>query len=664
MPRRPPGDTACAETLAVPAPGWHDVAMARDVSFFDHLGSLLAREREAEKARLAALAESLSLSEREEHGLSVLDLESIEEEVGLGGRYLLTLGRADRRPLPTRLHNGDLVAVLPRRAEVKEPARALISRATSTRIQLAFDRAPPPYVHEGLLRLDIVPNDVTYDRLRAGLQRIKSMDKGAERRKREVVLGNEPPRFDKPLEFEPTRPLNPEQLDAASRALAAEDFFLVHGPPGTGKSTVLAEIAAQAVAQGKRLLCTAASNAAVDHLLDLCLDKGLRAIRVGHPARVAARLQEHTLDIVVEDHPDRVVSRDLFEEAYDLLGYARRQRTQGRSRARFANARASSTEAKSMLDEARALEKKAVRAVLARADVVCVTLASLGSSVLASEEFDLALLDEATQATEPLALLGFLRAPKVILAGDPQQLPPTVLSQEAAKAGLGVSLFERLLKDHGEGVKRMLREQYRMNAAIMDFPSREMYGGELRAHPSVAERTLADVLTPGAEVDAPPVIYLDTAGKGFDEEVETTTRSLFNDGEAGLIEARVKALLALGLSPRELAVITPYSAQAHRLRERVEALHPDVEVDTVDAFQGREKDAILVSLTRSNGEGQLGFLTDLRRMNVALTRARRHLFVVGDSATLSGHPFYARFIEGTQATGAYRSAWEWPDAME
>jgi ATP-dependent RNA/DNA helicase IGHMBP2 len=651
-------------TLAVPASRWHDVPMARDVSFFDHLGSLLAREREAEKARLAALAESLSLSEREEHGLSVLDLESIEEEVGLGGRYLLTLGRADRRPLPTRLHNGDLVAVLPRRAEVKEPARALISRATSTRIQLAFDRAPPPYVHEGLLRLDIVPNDVTYDRLRAGLQRIKAMDKGAERRKREVVLGNEPPRFDKPLEFEPTRPLNPEQLDAASRALAAEDFFLVHGPPGTGKSTVLAEIAAQAVAQGKRLLCTAASNAAVDHLLGLCLDKGLRAIRVGHPARVAARLQEHTLDIVVEDHPDRVVSRDLFEEAYDLLGYARRQRTQGRSRARFANARASSTEAKSMLDEARALEKKAVRAVLARADVVCVTLASLGSSVLASEEFDLALLDEATQATEPLALLGFLRAPKVILAGDPQQLPPTVLSQEAAKAGLGVSLFERLLKDHGEGVKRMLREQYRMNAAIMDFPSREMYGGELRAHPSVADRTLADVLTPGAEVDAPPVIYLDTAGKGFDEEVETTTRSLFNDGEAGLIEARVKALLALGLSPRELAVITPYSAQAHRLRERVEALHPDVEVDTVDAFQGREKDAILVSLTRSNGEGQLGFLTDLRRMNVALTRARRHLFVVGDSATLSGHPFYARFIEGTQATGAWRSAWEWPDAME
>ncbi|HLL06195.1 MAG TPA: AAA domain-containing protein [Myxococcaceae bacterium] len=637
--------------------------MPRDVSFFDQLGRLLSLERDAERARTTALAQSLTLRERAEQGLSVLDLESIEEEVGLGGRILLTLARADRAPFPVPLHNGDLVAVMPRRAEVQEPARALISRATRTRLQLAFDRSPPPFLHEGLLRLDVVPNDVTYERVRAGLERMKALDKGAERRKREVVLGNEPPRFDKPRELEPTRPLNPEQQDAVARALAAEDFFLVHGPPGTGKSTVLAELAVQAVRRGERLLCTAASNAAVDHLLELCLNQGLRAIRVGHPARVAARLQEHTLDVVVEEHPDRILSRELFDEAFDLFGYARRQRTQGRSRERFSNARSSTTEAKSLMDEARKLERKAVRAVLERAQVVCVTLASLGSGVIAHEEFDLALIDEATQATEPLTLLGLLRAPKVVLAGDPKQLPPTILSQEAARAGLAVSLFERLLQDHGEGVKRMLREQYRMNTRIMEFPSREMYGGALRAHPSVADRTLAQVLTPGAEVDAPPVLFLDTAGKGFDEQVEETSQSLYNPGEADLIVARVKALLAAGLAARELAVITPYSAQAFHLRERVEALSPDVEVDTVDAFQGREKDAILVTLTRSNTEGQLGFLTDLRRINVALTRARRHLFVVGDSATLSSNAFYARLIEGTQAEGGYRSAWEWPDAL-
>ena len=635
--------------------------MPRDVSFFDQLGRLLALERDAERARSAERAQSMTLRERAEHGLSVLDLESIEEEVGLGGRILLTLARADRAPFPSPLNNGDLVAVMPRRAEVKEPARALVSRATRTRLQLAFDRSPPPFLHEGLLRLDVVPNDVTYERVRAGLERVKAMDKGLERRKREVLLGNEPPRFEKPKELEPSRPLNAEQLDAASRALASEDFFLVHGPPGTGKSTVLAEVAVQAVARGERLLCTAASNAAVDHLLELCLDQGLRALRVGHPARVAPRFQQHTLDIVVEEHPDRVLSRQLFDEAFDLFGYARRQRTQGRSHQRFSNARASSSEAKGLMDEARALERKAVRAVLGRAQVVCVTLASLQSGLLSHEEFDMALIDEATQATEPLTLLGFVRAPKVVLAGDPKQLPPTVLSQEAAKAGLGVSLFERLLQDHGEGVKQMLREQYRMNEPIMAFPSQEMYGGQLRAHPSVAHRTLADVLSAGAQVDAPPVLFLDTAGKGFDEQVEESTQSLFNPGEADLIVARVKELLSAGLAARELAVIAPYSAQAFHLRERVEALSPDVEVDTVDAFQGREKDAILVSLTRSNSEGHLGFLTDLRRMNVALTRARRHLFAVGDSATLSSHAFYARFIEGTQATGSYRSAWEWPE---
>ncbi|HZA51674.1 MAG TPA: AAA domain-containing protein, partial [Myxococcaceae bacterium] len=471
--------------------------------------------------------------------------------------------------------------------------------------------------------------------------------------------GREPPRSGtSPPTLEPSRPLNPEQTDAVARALAAEDFFLVHGPPGTGKSTVLAEIAVQAVASGKKLLCTAASNAAVDHLVDLCLDRGLRAVRVGHPARVTERLQEHTLDLLVEAHPDRVLSRELFDEGFALLGYARRQRTQGRSRDRFAQARSSRAEASRLFDEARALEKKAVRAVLDRAEVLCATLAMLDAGPLGGVEFDLALVDEATQAVEPISLLAFLRAPTVILAGDHRQLPPTVLSRDAVARGFAVSLFERLLEEHGDGVKRMLREQYRMNDAIMDFPSREMYSGELRAHPSVAKRTLREVLT--GDADAPPLLFIDTAGTGFDEARAAGDESVHNEGEASLVVARARELLECGLPAAELAIITPYRAQAALLRDRIN--EPGVEIDTVDAFQGREKDAVLVSLTRSNSDGQLGFLTDLRRMNVALTRARRHLFVVGDSATLGGHPFYARFIEMAQRQGGYRSAWEWPGA--
>jgi superfamily I DNA and/or RNA helicase len=175
----------------------------------------------------------------------------------------------------------------------------------------------------------------------------------------------------------------------------------------------------------------------------------------------------------------------------------------------------------------------------------------------------------------------------------------------------------------------------------------------------VAARTLAEVLTSEAQVDAPPVLFLDTAGKGFEDELDAEGSSRLNRGEAELLVGRARALLDAGLAPFELAVIAPYRAQVTLLRELLG--REDVEVDTVDAFQGREKDAVLVSMTRANPEGELGFLKDLRRMNVALTRARRHLFVVGDSATLAGLPYYARFVEAAQADGGYRSAWEWTE---
>lgn len=634
--------------------------MIRDLSHLDALMRLLALEHRAEREQLASLSENLSLSERAERGQAWLDLACEEEAFGLGGRVLVTLAREDGRPLPNRPHHGDQVAVRPRRAADVEPATAMVSRATRFRVTLAFDRPPPPFVREGRLRLDLVANDVTYRRAVANLERLKAREKGVERRVRDVLLGQRPPAFERPEPIAPSERLNPEQAEAASLALAAEDWFLVHGPPGTGKSSVLAEVAERAVGRGERILACAASNAAVDHLLELCVARGLPAVRIGHPARVLEHLQEHTLDVQVESHPDRVLARELLDEAYALEGYARKQRSQGRSRERFGNARASRSEARGLKDEARALERKAVHDILGRARVVCVTLGSLDTSLLSGQSFDLALLDEATQATEPMALGPFLRARRVVLAGDHQQLPPTVLSTEAAKGGLARSLFERLHQEGPPEAHRMLREQYRMHAEIMAYPNRTMYGGGLRAHPSVAARTLADVLPADREAtDAPPVLFLDTAGKGFEEQQEEGTGSLFNAGEAALVVARARELLALGVPATELAVITPYSAQAARVRELLDV--PGLEVDTIDAFQGREKDAVLLSLVRSNGEGQVGFLSELRRMNVALTRARRHLFVVGDSATLGAHPFYGDFVEATQTSGGYRSAWEWPE---
>ena len=633
--------------------------MSRDEGWFDTLKSWLSLERTAERARIAQEKAELPLLELAARGLVLLDVESTDEAVGLGGRHLVTFMDERKRPLSTRFGPGDMVTVAPRKAPIDTPPQGTVASSTRTSLQIAFERPPPPWMGEGRLRVDLSANDATFERMRGAVDAWKSFDSGVKRARRDLLLGLAPPRFDPPLRFEAGRPLNPEQEAAVSLSLRARDVALVHGPPGTGKSTVLAEVASQLVHQGKRLVCTAASNAAVDHLLELCLDAGLSAIRVGHPARVLPHLQRHTLDLLVEEHPDRVLARELFDEAFELLGYARKQRTQGRSRRRFANAREANAEARRLMDDARALERKALGTVLDGASVVCATLAALEGSVLASRRWDVALLDEATQATEPLALIAFLKANVVILAGDPRQLGPTVLSMEAAKAGLGKSLFERLLEEYGDEVKQLLKEQYRMHEDLMRFPSHEFYAGQLRAHPSVAQHRLVERLAPGAEGDFPPLLFLDTAGKGFDEAKAPGTESLLNEGEAELVAARARELLSLGLDPGELAVITPYSAQARALRERLIDV-PELEVDTVDAFQGREKDAVLVSLVRSNTEQSMGFLEDLRRLNVAITRPRRHLFVVGDSATLSGHPVYARLVEAAQAQGGYRSAWEWP----
>jgi predicted DNA helicase len=250
-----------------------------------------------------------------------------------------------------------------------------------------------------------------------------------------------------------------------------------------------------------------------------------------------------------------------------------------------------------------------------------------------------------------------LRAGRVVLAGDHCQLPPTVVSPEAARQGFGVSLFERVVALHGDEVTRRLDVQYRMHEAIMAFSSRHFYGGTLKADPAVAAHRLCDL--PGVERNAlteSPVQFLDTAGAGYDEEREPDGESRLNPQEAALVARKVRALLAAGVAPQAVAVIAPYAAQVRRLRELLPV--PGLEIDSVDGFQGREKEAVVLSLVRSNAEGEVGFLADVRRTNVALTRARRKLLVVGDSATLSALPFYRELFEYFEAAGAYHTVWE------
>jgi ATP-dependent RNA/DNA helicase IGHMBP2 len=629
----------------------------------DRLLRLLDLEREEERARLDRLLATLSPEERAARGITLLDVVCVDESWGLGGRVQLELEREDRAPLGARIDQGDLVDLRPRRAEVAAPARGLVARRTRTRVTVSFDQPPPPWAREGRLLVDLRPNDVTSARARANVLALRNEAPSRGATRRSLVLGERPPRFARLVEV-PHPTFNAEQRDALARVAAAEELCLVHGPPGTGKTTVLVEAIAREVRAGRRVLVLAPSNAAVDLLVERTADAGLAPVRMGHPSRAAERLYPFTLEGRVEAHANREAVRNLFDEAFGMLGYARRQRARGRSADRWQNAREASGEGRKLLSEARARERQMVREVMARARVVCATCSTAAGGDLDDEPFDVAFCDEATQATEPVTLVAFLRAPRVVLAGDHCQLPPTVLSRAAQDGGLGVSLFERMVRLHGESARTMLREQHRMSEALMRFPSAQMYNGELRAHPSVAGRTLAEVLTPGADVDAGPVLFVDTAGRGWDEARGDADESRRNPAEAECVVRHLARLLDAGLDPAEVAVISPYAAQVALLRDLVAArgLAAGVEVDTIDAFQGREKDAVLVSTVRSNADGQIGFLRDLRRMNVAITRARRHLFVVGDAATLASEPYYQAFVAHAEACDGYRSAWSWPGA--
>jgi ATP-dependent RNA/DNA helicase IGHMBP2 len=611
------------------------------------MGRLLDAERDEERARFADARARLSLEEREARGLAIPDAEAVEEG-GLAGRALVSYARPGARPLgAARIGVGSLVRVRLRREPGDDAPVGVVARRSRARIAVAFDEPPPDWATDSRVVLELEPSAVTWERLASGLRRVAEAREG---RRWHAVLAGAPPRFEERRDASApaAATLNEEQARAVRLADAALDVACVHGPPGTGKTTVLVEVIRRAAARGESVLAAAPSNLAVDNLLERLVEAGVDGVRVGHPARVLPAVLSHTLEERVAAHEAARIAKGLVAEALELRRTARKRRGR-RGPGRFSEARSAERDARALLAEARALEARAEEEVLSRAPVVLATLTSLDAPALASRRFALAAVDEATQAVEPAAYLALLRAERAVLAGDHLQLPPTVLSAAAQEGGLGVSLFERLVALHGDAVKVTLLEQHRMNERIMRFPSDALYGGALRAHPDAAGRALDDA----------PLEVVDTAGRGFEEATPEGSDSKVNEGEAALAAAEVERILALGTAPADVAVIAPYDAQVQRLRqllaERVEA---GLEVDTVDGFQGREKEAVVVSLVRGNDAGEVGFLADVRRMNVALTRARRKLVVVGDSATVARHPFYARFFEHALAAGAWRSAWE------
>ena len=442
--------------------------------------------------------------------------------------------------------------------------------------------------------------------------------------------------------------LNPAQESAVNRVLCAREVAIVHGPivhgpPGTGKTTTLVEAIYETLHREPQVMVCAQSNTAVDWIAEKLVDRGLSVLRIGNPTRVNDKMLSFTYERRFEDHP-------LYPELWGIRKELRSLRGQGR-RGSYSEREALRSRVSRLRDRATALEVQINADLLDGAHVIASTLVSSNHRLLNGHRFGTLFIDEAAQALEAACWIAIRKADRVVLAGDHQQLPPTVKCYDALKGGLGCTLMETVVNNKPESVS-LLTLQYRMNEEIMQFSSDWFYGGQLQAAPEVRYRSILDWDS--------PISWIDTSGMEFKEEFVGENFGRINRQEADLLlDELQKYITRIGgqriLDERiDFGIISPYKAQVQYLRGRIkssDALRPYrslLTVNTVDGFQGQERDVVFISLVRANEEGQIGFLSDLRRMNVAMTRARMKLVILGEAETLTRHTFYRKLLAHIQ----------------
>lgn len=627
---------------------------------FRHLKKLVEWEEAEEIETFRKEFLELSPEAREATGKTLRHLKFVNTSFSPAGHVLITLSRSDGKPMPFfTLDVGDMATLSPDHGVKMKSSMGTVYERDRSTITVAFNKIFPEDFLEGTLTLNKTANRSTYEVMYETLDLLAEVRHGRLNYFRSLSFGLKPPVFVDPLDFEFfDAGLNEPQQKAVHLAMRAKDIALIHGPPGTGKTRVLVEIIRQAHARGEFIFASAPSNVSCDNLLERLAAAGLPVLRLGHPARIMDHLRDHSLDHQLALHPYARMIEDLQKEI-DLV-YKHRNRKKDRGSYRRSEIEDFNDEIERLKVERRHLSDQLFRNVIDEARIILGTHVAGASNLFGDKTFDLVVLDEASQATEPLSWIPLCRAKRAVLAGDHYQLPPTVRSVKAEEGGLGRTLFERFIEVIPEESKCLLTIQYRMHKHIMGFSSAEFYSGQLVADKSVVEHTLADmdgVLKNEKTKEA--FLFVDTAGCGFEEANEPGTQSRFNRKEAELALKFLEELLSFGVKRDQIALICPYSAQVRLLDSLLPEKEKDIEVGSVDGFQGREKEVVIVTLVRSNLEGELGFLVDKRRMNVALTRARRKLIVIGDSATLSSIPFYRDFFTYAESIKGYQSAWEY-----
>ncbi|KAG5938462.1 hypothetical protein E4U60_001358 [Claviceps pazoutovae] len=687
---------------------------------------LLDRELQSDIADTSTLLSAHTPAGLQRAGLAITNLVTSSQRTGLGGKTLLELGpdpaTSSSGELPEHgIRVGDIVLVAEqpaggaRKREIRElekkAARGVVTKVHRAGVYVALEEGREEVSLGGRLWVAKLADEVTYRRMNQSMEKLRSLSEPEYSPFIRVLFGLSSPssvaysekgdEMDKIEWVDAT--LNDSQKEAIRYALAAREIALIHGPPGTGKTHTLIELILQLVKRSQRILVCGPSNISVDNIVERLSSHKLPILRLGHPARLLPSVLNHSLDILTTTSEAGAIVRDVRAEMDAKQASIKKTRS-GKERRHIYG------DLKELRKEYRERERRCVANLVAGSKVVLATLHGAGGFQLRNEDFDVVIIDEASQALEAQCWVPLLRAKKAVCAGDHLQLPPTIktlnsktgvkplsakqpshdrgiekgegeedgkMSQHDIIEGMGLetTLFDRLLALHGPSIKRMLTTQYRMHESIMRFPSDELYESKLLAAEGVRARLLRDLEygVRDCEDTAEPVIFIDTQGGDFPERNEEQDdekgaprkgkgsllgESKSNEMEAALVRRHVGSLVEAGVRPEDIAVITPYNAQLAILASLKEQF-PGVELGSVDGFQGREKEAVVVSLVRSNPEGDVGFLGEKRRLNVAMTRPKRSLTVIGDSETMKrGSRFLQRWMEFLEDTADLR----YPDA--
>lgn len=631
----------------------------------NQLVKLLKIERDEDYEQYKQFFSRNNINHRKQSGVTWYPVVITNSEHGLGEYLHIDIERTTNHNEPHQFSSGKIAALFSNTHLDSTPINGTIKVLGPNKIRLALSVDElPEWCDDGKLGINLLFDETSYREMDIAMKKVISASNNRLAQLRDVLYELERPQFEKENIGIHINTLNDSQNSAVRKIVSAKDVAIIHGPPGTGKTTTLVQAIRETLKTEKQVLVCSSSNTAVDLLTEKLHREGINVLRLGNPARISEEVLMNTLDSKLTQHEsykDLKSFRKTADEYFRMAGKYKRTfgREEREQRQLFYN------EARKLLGEARSLEDYIIDDQFNKAQVIACTPVVSSNRMMRDRQFSTLFIDEAAQALEPMCWIPITRSHRVIFAGDHFQLPPTVKSKLAEEGGLKETLFEHCM--HIKNCSVMLDTQYRMHEHIMNFSNETFYGKKLKAHESVKDLVLS--VDPNYPLLNNPVDFVDTAGCGYNEELNVESLSNSNPEEAELLIKHLKALLqqyALLNSNKEITVgvIAPYKAQVEYLTQHIQSdeelkeLPARIAIKTIDGFQGQEKDIIYISLVRSNDNKDIGFLSDIRRMNVALTRAKKKLVVIGDSATLANHGFYKKFLNYVESINAYKSAWE------